>query len=93
MFIIHGKVDTLIPYAHAEELYNACPTETYLHMPEKMDHNDFHLDQDLIEPLRNFFRKIETKKKEQLKVDLGEESESEEEKKTPEKDLQEVNLF
>lgn len=41
VFIIHGKVDTLIPFSHAEELYEACPSECYLHMPEKMDHNDF----------------------------------------------------
>ena len=33
-----------------------------MHMPFKMDHNEFQLDQDLIEPIKNFIRKIEEKR-------------------------------
>ena len=41
-------------------------------MPFKMDHNEFQLDQDLIEPIKAFMRKIEEKKqhKRKQKADL-----------------------
>ena len=41
------------------DLYAACPRECYLYMPEKMDHNEFQLDEDLIEPFKDFISKLE----------------------------------
>jgi fermentation-respiration switch protein FrsA (DUF1100 family) len=59
---VHGKQDKLIPVSHSEELYEACPRECYFHMPYTMDHNEFQLIQDLVEPIRKFIKKIEKKK-------------------------------
>jgi type III secretory pathway component EscR len=36
-----------------------CPMESYLHLPEKMDHNEFQLDEDLIEPFREFIQRLQ----------------------------------
>jgi hypothetical protein len=33
--------------------------ECYLHLPEKMDHNEFLLDEDLIDPFKEFLSKLE----------------------------------
>jgi fermentation-respiration switch protein FrsA (DUF1100 family) len=54
--IIHGKRDNLIPFQHALELYNSCSDKVpcYLYMPYKMDHNEFSLDHDLVEPIMEF---------------------------------------
>ena len=59
VFFLHGKLDTLIPYSHSQELHAACPTESFLHLPDTMDHNQFQLEEDLIEPFKNFHEKIE----------------------------------
>lgn len=40
------------------DLHSACPKESYLHLPEKMDHNEFQLDEDLIEPFKDFLSKL-----------------------------------
>ena len=60
VLVIHGKQDSLIPHSHAEELYEACnPRQPcYLHMPNKMDHNDLNLESDLIAPMNLFFKKV-----------------------------------
>ena len=62
MFIVHGKADTLIPHSHAEELFEKCNSEAYLHMPHYMDHNEFQFDIDLVEPIKDFIKKIESSK-------------------------------
>ena len=41
VFFLHGQMDTLIPHSHSQELHAACPTESVLHLPPKMDHNEF----------------------------------------------------
>ena len=41
VFFLHGQLDTLIPHSHSEELHAVCPMESYIHLPEKMDHNEF----------------------------------------------------
>lgn len=58
--LIHGKEDNLIPWSHSEELYDACNPDVpaLLHMPNKMDHNEFNLEMDLIEPIKDFLCKI-----------------------------------
>ena len=40
VFFLHGQLDILIPCAHSQDMHAACPTESYLHLPEKMDHNE-----------------------------------------------------
>jgi len=64
VFILHGKKDALIPASHSEELYSVCPTPCYLHLPDNMDHNEFMIDEDLIEPIKAFIRKIDAREKE-----------------------------
>jgi fermentation-respiration switch protein FrsA (DUF1100 family) len=63
--IIHGKKDNLIPYQHALELYNSCSEKVpcYLYMPFKMDHNEFSLDHDLIEPIMEFMKHLSRREK------------------------------
>ena len=61
VFLLHGRLDTLIPCSHSEELHSNCPTESILHMPEQMDHNEFQLDEDLIEPFRKFISNLTQK--------------------------------
>lgn len=65
VLIIHGKQDSLIPVHHAEELYEACSKKVpcYLHMPTKMDHNEFKIEADLIEPINEFFKRLARKEK------------------------------
>ena len=58
VFFLHGQLDILIPCAHSQDMHAACPTESYLHLPEKMDHNEFQLDEDLIEPFKDFLAKL-----------------------------------
>ena len=41
VFFLHGQMDTLIPHSHSQDLHAVCPMESYLHLPEKMDHNEF----------------------------------------------------
>ena len=50
VFFLHGQKDTLIPYNHSVELNRVCPTESFLHLPPNMDHNEFLLMEDLVEP-------------------------------------------
>ena len=54
VFFLHGQKDTLIPYSHSVELNRVCPTESFLHLPENMDHNEFLLIEDLVEPFKKF---------------------------------------
>lgn len=58
VFFLHGKVDTLIPFSHSQKLALAAPTESHLHLPAKMDHNEFYLEEDLVNPFSRFLEKI-----------------------------------
>jgi fermentation-respiration switch protein FrsA (DUF1100 family) len=58
VILIHGKADTLIPVQHAIDLYNACKQPCYLYTPVEMNHNDFIVEADFIQPVRAFIRKI-----------------------------------
>ena len=51
-------MDTLIPHSHSQDLHANCPTESFIHLPEKMDHNEFHLEDDLVKPFRAFLEKL-----------------------------------
>lgn len=57
IMFVHGRQDTLIPYSHSEELMYECQSISYLHVAEDMTHNAFHLQADLMDPLRKFLKK------------------------------------
>lgn len=59
VFFLHGQKDTLIPHSHSKDLHSVCPMECYLHLPEQMDHNEFQLDEDLIDPFKEFIERLE----------------------------------
>jgi len=53
----------LIPPSHSQELHAVCPMESYLHLPEKMDHNEFQLDEDLVLPFKEFVNRLDDQQK------------------------------
>jgi len=53
--IIHGQSDTLLHESHAISLHENCGGPSKLIMPANMTHNDFEIQSDLIEPLKQFF--------------------------------------
>lgn len=64
----------MIPHSHSEDLHANCPTESFLHMPKDMDHNEFQLDEDLVEPFTDFIRKLSETKPIESQVDKKENS-------------------
>jgi len=60
VMVIHGKMDTLIPPSHGIDLFNAANPNVpaLLHMPAKMDHNEFQLEGDLVDPIKEFVTRI-----------------------------------
>ena len=61
---LHGKKDKLIPFMHSKELKGELEKYVKLkeicvcsHYGENMTHNDFHFIHDLINPLKDFFKK------------------------------------
>ena len=59
VFFLHGMKDKLIPHTQTLELNNHCPSISFLHMPPEMDHNVFDFENDLIEPFKQFLKKID----------------------------------
>jgi fermentation-respiration switch protein FrsA (DUF1100 family) len=57
-FFIHGKKDRLIPYEHSRKLFEKCKSIAAMNLSDTMTHNDFNLSEDIIRPLRKFFRQI-----------------------------------
>lgn len=62
-FFLHGLKDKLIPYSHTQELNNNCPTESFMHLPPDMDHNEFDFIHDLVEPFKSFINRIDDGKR------------------------------
>ena len=60
VMVIHGKMDTLIPPSHGIDLFNAANPNVpaLLRMPAKMDHNEFQLEGDLVDPIKEFVTRI-----------------------------------
>ena len=56
-YILHGEIDNLIPYEHAEKLAAEWKGVTDLRIPPEMDHNNFDFYDDLIQPLISFMLK------------------------------------
>ena len=62
LLIVHGKQDKVVPHSHSEELFSACTSPCYLHMPYCMSHNHFLAEPDLISPIKvflNYLQKME----------------------------------
>jgi pimeloyl-ACP methyl ester carboxylesterase len=57
-FIVHGLKDRLIPFKHAQQLYNKCRGLCELVLPKDMDHIEFDFSEDFTVPLIEFLGKI-----------------------------------
>lgn len=59
VLMIHGEKDQTIPHSHSIDLFKNCKKATWKHLitPSKMTHNEFRLDEDLIEPVLSFLKK------------------------------------
>lgn len=56
MLIIHGLDDKLIKYDHGVDLLSNCKdTVSHIKLSEKMTHNDFDVDYDIVDPILEFF--------------------------------------
>ncbi len=76
IFFLHGLKDKLIPYSHSQELNNNCPTESFMHLPPDMDHNEFDFIDDLVNPFKAFVRRIEDGRKNSKKFLVSHNEES-----------------
>jgi pimeloyl-ACP methyl ester carboxylesterase len=54
VLFIHGKKDKVIPYNHTVALHSKCKTAKTLVTPSEMTHNNFRIDEDMIEPILQF---------------------------------------
>jgi len=54
---IHGQKDELIPVSHSMELSKCCGGPFDLILPEDMDHNDFNIYEDFLEPILMFLKR------------------------------------
>jgi abhydrolase domain-containing protein 17 len=52
--LIHGALDTLVPYSHSQELHSLCGGLCHLVLPKEMDHNFFDYYDDLLLPMASF---------------------------------------
>ena len=57
IMFIHGQKDPLIPYKETELLKEACDCPKEVLFPENMTHNDYDLEEDIIEPINVFVNK------------------------------------
>lgn len=57
--MIHGEKDQVIPHSHSVDLYKNCDKAVWKHLitPSKMTHNEFRLEEDLIDPVLVFLKK------------------------------------
>ena len=57
ILFIHGQSDPLIPFKETLLLKEKCNCPFEVLLPEEMTHNDFDLDEDIIEPICKFIKK------------------------------------
>ena len=57
ILFIHGQKDPLIPFKETIILKDNCDCPFEVILPIEMTHNDFDLDEDIIEPINNFLNK------------------------------------
>ena len=56
ILFIHGQSDPLIPYKETVLLKEQCNCPYEVQLPKEMTHNDFDLDEDIIEPIYKFIK-------------------------------------
>ena len=59
VLLIHGVLDSLIPYSHSQKLHEECAGLCHLILPKEMDHNFFDYYDDLLLPMANFLTMAE----------------------------------
>lgn len=57
VLFIHGQKDTLIDYSHTIELSKNAGGPYEVLLPEEMDHNEFNLYEDFLEPISSFYKR------------------------------------
>lgn len=57
LLLIHGQLDNLIPFSHSLELAKKTSGPYDLLIPEEMDHNEFDLYEDYLEPIAMFMKR------------------------------------
>lgn len=57
LLLIHGQKDSLIPFNHSVELSNKTGGPYELILPEEMDHNEFNIYDDFLEPITEFLKR------------------------------------
>jgi len=57
LLLIHGQQDNLIPFTHSLELSKNTGGPYDVFFPENMDHNEFDLYEDFLEPITNFLKR------------------------------------
>ncbi len=57
LLLIHGQKDNLIPFSHSIELSQKCSGPFELLIPEEMDHNEFNIYEDFLEPISLFLKR------------------------------------
>ena len=57
VLFIHGQSDPLIPFKETILLKERCDCPYEVLLPEDMTHNDFDLDDDIVEPINKFIRR------------------------------------
>ena len=57
ILFVHGQSDPLIPYKETLILKEQCNCPFEVNLPEEMTHNDFDLEEDIIDPVDNFIKK------------------------------------
>ena len=57
LLLIHGQKDNLIPFSHSIQLSEKTGGPYELLLPEDMDHNEFNVYEDFLEPITNFLKR------------------------------------
>ena len=57
ILFVHGQSDPLIPFKETLLLKEKCDCPFEVLLPEEMTHNDFDLDEDIIDPINKFIKK------------------------------------
>ena len=69
ILMIHGQSDSLIPFKETLILKENCNCPVEINLPERMTHNDFDIDEDIIIPIVDFIQKNCDVDKEKIQFD------------------------
>lgn len=71
-YFVHGQKDTVIPFEHAKALNEKSGARIKrLTLPTLMTHNNFHLENDIIRPMKEFFEEVYGKKTKEGQTEGG----------------------